>query len=75
MTQFWPALLVRMTDKRMGMCLQVAKNKQTKKITLKTFLLRKRGFLFSLCNYLQGNAVNHIRGGGDSTAMYLSQEE
>lgn len=73
MTQFWPALLVRMSGKEMGMCLQVAKNKQ--KITLKTFLLGKRGFLFPLCNYLQGNAGNHIKGGEDSTEMYLSQEE
>lgn len=32
--QFGPALLVRMTDKRMGMCLQAAKNKQTNKQSL-----------------------------------------
>ena len=62
-TQFWPALLVRTTDKGMGMCLQVAKKKK-KKFILKTFLFGKRGFLFPLCNYLQGNTGNRIRGGG-----------
>ena len=34
-TQFWPALLVRTTDKGMGMCLQVAKKK--KKIHFENF--------------------------------------
>ena len=45
-TQFWPALLVRTTDKGMGMCLQVAKKKKKKNSFWKLFFLGREGFYF-----------------------------
>lgn len=70
MTQLWPALLVRMTDKGMGVCLQVAKKKK-KKIHFENFSFWGReGFYFHSATICKETLVI-IPEEGESTEMCL----